>query len=205
MHRAEPRRKWGLRVRLVFRSAAFARPFLTRTAAIAALSGLGLTACVTTDPQSYTTTEIAPDGEVRFRSDRSAASFGTSPAAPVAPAITGLSGAAAYTVLPNRTNVPGANTLERRGGALRGTSADAVLRAAGPLPAPFEFLLASDLQPARGQFGALFYYAQRFVGGTNCVLALQPEPQGTGVLLLRNCVPGGQAEALAPLTTGARL
>jgi len=165
----------------------------------------GLAACMDTQTLSYgTSVETTPTGEVRFRSNQvvplaqphvtpNVSTISYTPQNPSAPA---------YGALPNRTKVPGPNTLTRANADLHGTGPEALLRAAGPLPSPFEFLLATDLRATRAPDGALLYFAPRFVSGTYCVLGLRPAPEGTGVMVLRNCVPGGQGEALAPLLTG---
>lgn len=172
--------------------------------------GAGCLAGCVAGTSSPTTTfaEPQPTGEIRFRSDsgQGGASVSSASASTNAPFGGSVYGGPVFASLPNRTKVPGPNLVETRFTKPRGNSPAALLRAAGPLPAPFEFLLANDLRAARDNAGRVFYYAPRVVSGASCVLGLRadPSPNG-GVVILRNCVPGGEAEALAPFTGSTQL
>lgn len=107
-------------------------------------------------------------------------------------------------LLPNATALPGENFVTTvPAGRFGGQSSVAqVLSRAGVLPSPFEFAIARDFAPAPGVPGTSYVFATP-QDGVTCVLAIAPA--ATGALMMRNCVPGGTAEALAPLASSSIL
>jgi hypothetical protein len=114
------------------------------------------------------------------------------------------------TLLPNRTSLPGDNFAHLRavprsdGGLL---SLERVLERSGGLPPPFA---KDDLNAMRSRddaAGTLNWSEWSDGAGTNCVLAIRRMPIGVRVLpfqaialdmVMRNCVRGDAAAALAP-------
>jgi hypothetical protein len=116
--------------------------------------------------------------------------------------------------LPNRTTVRGDNVLMVRARSGRETNVtllqlNEVLERMGGVPDPFDGLRESDLNSGTDSLGS-FVFAERRIGAdTICVLGLRrmthasrPLPRGADAIdvMLRNCVRGTRAEALAPLS-----
>lgn len=109
-------------------------------------------------------------------------------------------------LLPNATSLQGENfLLTMPGDSLFGPkSAERILQDAEPLPYPFEFVIAQDLQPVNGVGGSLGYTSNSPVPGTTCVLVAGQGGISYGsstAILMRNCVNGDVDEALSPLRT----
>lgn len=120
-------------------------------------------------------------------------------------------------VLPNETAMPGDNVIHVRAQnqdsmRLGEFNFDEIAARFGGLPSPFERLTASGLRSGSDSLGR-YVYGQEAIGtGTNCVLVLRrmgvgarPLPAGTQALdmVMRNCVNGSVAQALAPMAGGA--
>lgn len=107
-------------------------------------------------------------------------------------------------LLPNETSLPGENYLmtlpaPRSGGTM---SLARTLRAAGPLPHPFEYVIHTDLAPLAGSGGNLAYVSAQPADGVSCVLVAGTGASGFGIgapLVMRNCVRGDADDALAPV------
>lgn len=107
-------------------------------------------------------------------------------------------------LLPNATALPGENFIStQRSGGFAGFGIEGALRQAGPLPMPFEYAIARDFVPIQG--GAYSYVARSPEPGITCVLVI-----GSGgafasgyTTMMRNCVEGDLARALAPLVSAA--
>lgn len=113
--------------------------------------------------------------------------------------------------LANATAVPGDNLVMLRTrnvvsgfGRLRFES---LVDSFGGLPQPFSDLSSGDLLQGDDGVGA-YFWATRMVGNATCVLGMRrlnagmrqlPGDAGVMDILLRNCVPGDQQQALAPL------
>lgn len=109
-------------------------------------------------------------------------------------------------LLRNETSLQGENfLLTMPGEGLFGPkSAARILQDAEPLPFPFEFVIAEDLQPVGGLGGSLGYTSNTPAPGTTCVLVAGPggiSYGSTTAVLMRNCVNGDVQEALSPLRT----
>ena len=123
----------------------------------------------------------------------------------IAPLDTAL---ARRTLLPNDTALAGENFIlrQRRGGLGGAVSVAQLLRTLGPPPAPFEYVIARDFVATDG-FGSRFAYVQATPAeGVSCVLAVGSTPGAAGgatAVLMRNCVPGDVARALAPISSSA--
>lgn len=114
--------------------------------------------------------------------------------------------------LENATTLPGDNFLRMRAHFVDGPrpphfALDELMRLNGGWPAPFDVADAGALRPGQDSAGD-FVFAERRVAGATCVLALRrltadanltpPDVQAMDVIL-RNCVAGDRAEALAPM------
>ncbi|ATQ58206.1 hypothetical protein [Paracoccus yeei] len=120
-------------------------------------------------------------------------------------------GAEQHIGLANRTPVPGDNLVMLRTrnvvsgfGRLRFES---LVASFGGLPQPFSSLSSGDLMQAEDEIGA-YFWATHSAGGATCVLGMRrmnsgmrqlPGNAGVMDVMLRNCVPGSQEDALAPL------
>jgi hypothetical protein len=107
-------------------------------------------------------------------------------------------------LLPNDTALPGENHIlwlpSPRSG--RPMSLTRILDASGPLPHPFEFAIHSDFAPVAGGAGGLSYLSAQPAADVTCVLVAGLGRAGhgaSGPMLMRNCVRGSAAEALAPV------
>jgi hypothetical protein len=110
-------------------------------------------------------------------------------------------GGAGRLLLPNQTSLPGENfVLTVPGASMFGRiSPELVLRAASPLPPPFEFAIARDFEPLPGSPGYSYVVRTPEIGVT-CALVAGPGGGSSGTLM-RNCVHGDLARALAPLAS----
>ena len=111
-------------------------------------------------------------------------------------------GTPAMVVLPNDTALAGENYIRTlpQGSFVPSTSLDGVLRLAGPLPPPFEFIIGRDLVPAVD--GPYSYAARNPAPGVTCVLAIGGATAAyatPAAILMRNCVRGDLTRALAPM------
>lgn len=116
-------------------------------------------------------------------------------------------------ILPNGTGLRGDNIIQIR--AQTGASArldqfgfDEVSTRFGGLPYPFQRLNAGELLGGEDGLGSFVYGRETVGADTVCVLVLRrltvgarPMPRGTQAMdvMMRNCVNGTEAEALAPL------
>jgi hypothetical protein len=105
-------------------------------------------------------------------------------------------------LLPNATSLPGDNYVLVRpargfGGPM---SLEAALRSAAPLPAPFEYAIASDFAAATP--GGVRYLARSPAEGVTCALAVGAS--GSSSVIMRNCVNGDVSLALAPIEAFGR-
>lgn len=109
--------------------------------------------------------------------------------------------AAERRLLPNDTALPGENfvlTLPNR--SLTGrTSIAEILRINGPMPYPFEYVIARDFAPIGGGLGFVRATPE---DGVTCVLVAGTADGLAGAgrpIFMRNCVAGDAAAALAPV------
>lgn len=105
-------------------------------------------------------------------------------------------------LLANETTLPGDNFIERKPVTGFGTGVSRLISSAGPLPPPFEIAFPRDFQTARSDLGTYHFIQSRPEGGVLCVLALRESGFRSEVVVLRNCIKGTLAEALAPITNG---
>lgn len=112
--------------------------------------------------------------------------------------------------LQNDTSLAGDNYLWLRARVSRSRfDLSDLLSRAPAVSTPFTAINDRDLKTGRDSLGTYFYLEYRSGGQTNCVLAFREIdsasrllPTGTNVLeaMLRNCVIGDIAQALAPIT-----
>lgn len=120
-------------------------------------------------------------------------------------------------VLPNATAVRGDNVLHIRAqtadsARIEAFRFDEVTTRFGGLPPPFERLTDSALTSGSDALGSYVYARENVGTNTVCVLVMRrmgvgarPLPRGTHAidLVMRNCVAGTLAEALAPMSERA--
>lgn len=119
--------------------------------------------------------------------------------------------------LPNQTTMDGDNLmlLRTRKASGRGKGRlklESFLSDTGGLPAPFQTAKHGQMQIAEDAMGPYFFLSKSMGPGITCVLAIRPIsssarmlPNGANAVdvMLRNCVPGDQAEALVPIQAAA--
>lgn len=155
---------------------------------------LSLGGCVTTTSTAEIAASLPPVST-------EAGTLADSTYAPTSPALP----ATGRRLLPNATALPGENfQLSIPGTGLFGPySVDEILRRLGSMPHPFEYVIARDFVTAGGLTTTLFVEDEPQPGIT-CVLAIRPADAGRSTAtVMRNCVPGDRASALAPMATSA--
>ncbi len=158
------------------------------------IAGLSLAGCVTTTSTAEIAASLPPVSA-------EAGALADSPSAVTSSAMPGTG----RLLLPNATALPGENfLLSMPGTGLFGPYAvDELLRRLGSMPHPFEYVIARDFIPAGGLTTTLFVEDEPEPGIT-CVLAVRPADAGrTTATVMRNCVPGDRARALAPMSISA--
>lgn len=139
--------------------------------------------------------------------DDPAPSFGGTPGrgSTVAPLPLGTGQAPTRITLPNETAQPGENfVLALPAGRFGGDRVGAVLRSASPLPFPFEYTIDRDMVPVPGSGGNFVYTTAHPDERVTCVLVIGTRGAGLGrpsSVMMRNCVNGDAARALAPLAS----
>lgn len=119
--------------------------------------------------------------------------------------------------LPNATSFQGENVLMLRAQTASSASRTSLSLAEmlprfGGAPAPFNNITDADLMVSEDRYGSFVYTSRRMAEGQVCVLAMRradtgarPLPRGSTALdmMLRNCVHGSVAQALAPIGESA--
>ncbi|WP_124110546.1 hypothetical protein [Palleronia sp. THAF1] len=119
--------------------------------------------------------------------------------------------------LPNQTTMDGDNLMLLRTRKAQGRSRgrlklETFLSESGGLPAPFETAKHGQMQIAEDALGPYFFLSKAMGPGVTCVLAIRPIagssrmlPNGADAVdvMLRNCVPGDQMQALEPIKAAA--
>lgn len=119
--------------------------------------------------------------------------------------------------LPNNTSFAGENTIMLRVQSSSSASPnrlqlDELLTRFGGAPTPFGSTSGQQFMTAEDRYGSYVYTTRRMADGLVCVLAFRrtpsgarPLPRGSGALdiMLRNCIAGSTAEALAPIGDAA--
>ena len=115
--------------------------------------------------------------------------------------------------LPNATSFRGENVLILRAQTASSASRsrfslEEMLPRFGGAPSPFTSISDADLMVSEDRYGTFVYTSRRMAEGQVCVLAMRraetgarPLPRGSTALdmMLRNCIHGSVAEALAPI------
>ncbi|MEO8242010.1 MAG: hypothetical protein ABI832_06825 [bacterium] len=116
--------------------------------------------------------------------------------------------------LPNRTTVPGDNTLILLARYLPGPTLgrfryEEFLQQVGGLPDPFQAMSSGDLLSGEDALGPYFWSEKRYGANVICVLGLRrlgggvrqmPDNANALDVMLRNCVNGTAEDALMPIS-----